>query len=174
MTAKPHKKPAKKTTTKKKSGRPSKIDSFTPQDYKMVVKLAKLGMTDTQMSEFFEVSEVTLNSWKKKDPLFLKSLKNGKRVSDENVKVSLYHRAVGYSHPEEKTFCNNGEIVTHETIKHYPPDPTSMIFWLKNRQPGKWRDKQHVEVDVLTLEDKLKQIREVQSDQKLLPEPEGI
>ena len=26
-------------------------------------------------------------------------------------------------------------------IEHFPPDPTSMIFWLKNRQPDKWRDK---------------------------------
>jgi len=26
-----------------------------------------------------------------------------------------------------------------------PPDPTSMIFYLKNRRPDRWRDKQEVE-----------------------------
>lgn len=25
--------------------------------------------------------------------------------------------------------------------KIYPPDTVAAIFWLKNRQPGKWRDK---------------------------------
>ncbi len=27
------------------------------------------------------------------------------------------------------------------TIKHYPPDTTACIFWLKNRQRDKWRDR---------------------------------
>jgi len=30
-------------------------------------------------------------------------------------------------------------------VKQYPPDPTSAIFWLKNRQPKIWRDKQEEE-----------------------------
>lgn len=29
--------------------------------------------------------------------------------------------------------------------KYYPPDTTAAIFWLKNRQKDKWRDKQEVE-----------------------------
>jgi hypothetical protein len=37
-------------------------------------------------------------------------------------------------------FCYEGEIITHVHEKHYPPDPTAMIFWLKNRQPERWRD----------------------------------
>ena len=35
----------------------------------------------------------------------------------------------------------NGQIVITPTIKHYPPDTTAGIFWLKNRQRDKWRDK---------------------------------
>lgn len=26
-------------------------------------------------------------------------------------------------------------------LKYYPPDTTAAIFWLKNRQKDKWRDK---------------------------------
>jgi hypothetical protein len=26
-------------------------------------------------------------------------------------------------------------------MKHRPPDTTAQIFWLKNRRPGRWRDK---------------------------------
>jgi hypothetical protein len=33
-----------------------------------------------------------------------------------------------------------------EVVKHYPPDPTAAIFWLKNRQKDKWRDKREEEV----------------------------
>ena len=40
-----------------------------------------------------------------------------------------------------------------ETVKHYPPDTTAAIFWLKNRQVERWRDKQ--EVDHTTKGDKL-------------------
>ena len=32
-----------------------------------------------------------------------------------------------------------------QTIKHYPPSETAMIFWLKNRDPENWRDRQEVE-----------------------------
>lgn len=100
-----------------------------------------LGATDADLAEFFEVSEQTINAWKKAHKGFLESLKAGKRLADADVAERLFQRAMGYSHPEEKVFNNQGEIVTHQTTKHYPPDPTSMIFWLKNRDPERWREK---------------------------------
>lgn len=104
-------------------------------------KLCLLGATDKELASFFEVSERTLNDWKKRHKGFLQSLKAGKQLADADVAERLYQRALGYSHPEEKVFQSGGEIITHNTTKHYPPDPTSMIFWLKNRDPDKWRDK---------------------------------
>ena len=49
---------------------------------------------------------------------------------DPDIKVaeSLFRRATGYSHD----------------AKHYPPDTTACIIWLKNRRPDIWRDKQDV------------------------------
>ena len=32
-----------------------------------------------------------------------------------------------------------------EIVEHYPPDTTACIFWLKNRQPGRWRDRVDVQ-----------------------------
>lgn len=104
-------------------------------------KLCLLGATDKDLAEFFEVSEQTINAWKKAHKGFIESLKAGKRLADADVAERLYQRAMGYSHPEEKVFNNGGEIVTHVTTKRYPPDPTSMIFWLKNRDPERWREK---------------------------------
>jgi hypothetical protein len=34
-----------------------------------------------------------------------------------------------------------GRITITPLKKHYPPDTTACIFWLKNRQPQQWRDK---------------------------------
>ena len=104
-----------------------------------------MGYTDKNLADFFEVSEATINNWKHDHDGFLESLKAGKVIADATVTASLYERAIGYSHTEEKVFCSNGEIITHETEKKYPPDPISMKYWLNNRQPKVWREKVEVE-----------------------------
>lgn len=125
--------------TAKKMGRPSK---FRPEFVEQARKLSMLGMTDIEMAKFFEVTEHTLNNWKSDYPEFFQSLKEGKGLADAEVVASLYHRALGYSHPEDDIRAIAGEVVITPTIKHYPPDTTACIFWLKNRQPDKWREKQ--------------------------------
>ena len=39
----------------------------------------------------------------------------------------------------------DGAIAMTPIRKVYPPDTTAAIFWLKNRKPEEWRDKQAVE-----------------------------
>jgi transcriptional regulator with XRE-family HTH domain len=36
-------------------------------------------------------------------------------------------------------------VVMEERVKEIAPDTTAQIFWLKNRKPAKWRDKQEIE-----------------------------
>lgn len=128
-------------STHKGPGQPTK---YKPE-YDVTVKiLAEKGFTDKDIADVFEVSEDTVNNWKKKYPQFFESLKAGKEISDRNVVQSLYHRALGYSHPEVHISTVNGKVVKTDIIKHYAPDPTSCIFWLKNRDKDHWRDKQDV------------------------------
>ena len=48
-----------------------------------------------------------------------------------------------------KEVKSEGRITdSKEYIEHYPPDTTAAIFWLKNRQPEKWRDKKEVDANV--------------------------
>jgi hypothetical protein len=120
------------------AGRPTKYDEkYAEQAF----KLCLLGATDTHLAEFFEVAESTINKWKLDYPEFSEALKRGKVEADAKVASSLYNRALGYSHPEDKIFNANGEPLVVPTTKHYPPDPTAAIFWLKNRQKEVWRDK---------------------------------
>jgi hypothetical protein len=122
-----------------KGGRPS---SFKQEFVEQTLMLSRLGATDKEIASFFDVSEVTLNAWKKSHPEFLKSLKDGKLLADARVSQALYTRATGYELNE----------------KHYPPDTTACIFWLKNRQPEKWRDKTEVVADSTSVADALKEI----------------
>ena len=123
--------------------------SFKQEYIQLAENYALLGATDAEMADFFGVSEQTLNTWKKKYPEFLESLKKGMAVADANVASRLYSRAIGYDAKATKFATNEGKITDKvEYIEHYPPDTTAAIFWLKNRQPGKWRDKKEVENQV--------------------------
>jgi len=108
---------------------------------KQAEKLCRLGATDADLADFFEVKEQTINNWKLANPSFFESVKRTKQELDDTVVRSLFHRARGYSHREDKIFCQNGETTTVETVKHYPPETAACIFWLKNRQKADWRDK---------------------------------
>jgi len=123
--------------------RPSKYKTeYNEQAY----KLCLLGATDKQIADFFEVSEDTVNEWKKVYTEFSESLKRGKDEADAVIAQSLFHRAKGYEHPEDKIFNDDGRAMVVPTIKHYAPDTTACIFWLKNRQKDKWRDVQSKEL----------------------------
>jgi hypothetical protein len=137
-------------------GRPTKYKSeYADQAFKYCL----LGATDAELAEFFDVNEDTINEWKKKEPKFSESLKAGKVKADAEVTDKLRQRAEGYSWVEDvpiklrRTFYDeNGKKVEEERVeivpvtKTVPPDPTSGIFWLKNRRSQNWREKQDVDL----------------------------
>jgi DNA-binding XRE family transcriptional regulator len=152
-----------------------RLTEYRPMYAKMAYKIALLAATDADLAEIFEVSEKTINNWKKEHKEFNSALKKGKVVADANVACKLYSRAIGYSF-EEVTFEKigtkelleeaNSSITTDiykkkVVIKEVTPDTTAQIFWLKNRQKDKWRDKHDVgfNLDRLT-EEQLDQIVE--------------
>ena len=112
-------------------------------------KLCKLGATDSELADFFEVTETTINNWKIVHTEFFESIKKGKILADSNVAERLYQRALGFEHDSEEikvlTVGKESVIERVPIRKIYPPDPTAAIFWLKNRRPKEWRDKQEME-----------------------------
>jgi hypothetical protein len=145
----------KKLLEKKKNpgGRPTK---YKLRYEEQVYKLALEGFTDKKMAEFFKVDERTINNWKEKHPEFFQSLKRGKDEYDSDViEKSLAKRASGYQYTEvtkaisKETDPTTGKaqlVTIKEVTKEVAPDPTSMIFWLKNRRPDRWRDKQSIDL----------------------------
>lgn len=127
---------------KNKGGRPT---SYKKEYNEQVRKLCLLGATDIEIADFFEVSLTTINNWKHDYPTFFESIKKGKGIADAEIAHSLYNRAKGIKCKEVRT-KNDGSKETVE--RELPPDPVSMIFWLKNRQKEKWRDKHESQVEL--------------------------
>jgi hypothetical protein len=138
-----------------------------PTDYKeeyneQAEKLCKLGATDKELADFFEVAESTIYEWKIKNPEFSEAVKKGKIIADAEVANSFHKRAVGYQY-DEVTFekldnkvnleiTSAGDIKQDDSYKkkvvtkEIPPDAGAALNWLKNRQPEKWRDKTEKDV----------------------------
>ena len=121
--------------------RPTKFkEEYVEQAY----VACKEGFTDEKLAEIFNVHRDSIYEWRKQYPEFEKAIRNGKDEFDSSrVEKALVERAVGIA----------------IAGKYFPPDPVSMIFWLKNRQPERWKDVKSTEHSgKITLEDAVKQI----------------
>lgn len=129
---------------------------LTPDGLTLLEAWARDGLTDEQIAHNVGVSVKTLYNWKESQLPILHALKKGKEVVDIEVENALYKSAIGYDYEEvtQETVVNpmTGEAVKDENgkpiiattkivKKHVQPSNTAQIFWLKNRQPDKWRDK---------------------------------
>lgn len=117
-----------------------------PDGLLLIQGWAREGLTDEQIAKNMGIGKTTLYDWQKKFPEITNALKKSKEIVDYEVENALLKRALGYRYQEKITetrYDQNGDPYTYERTmeKEMPPDPTSMIFWLKNRQPAKWRDK---------------------------------
>jgi hypothetical protein len=125
-----------------KTGRPA---GYKPEFAEEAKTQCEEGATDQELADFFKVGVRTLYRWKNNYPEFRQALKVSKDQADDRVERSLYERATGYERDEIDIRVVNGEIVKTPIRKFYPPDTTAAIFWLKNRKPAQWRDKQDIE-----------------------------
>ena len=84
-----------------------------------------------------------------------KKYRNPEEKPEDAIEEALLKRALGFSQEE----CVTEEVIDRETgmvcetakrrrvTKEVPPDVRALLFWLKNRRPGRWRDR--VETDEL-------------------------
>lgn len=112
---------------------------------------ARDGLTEDQIAHNMGIARSTLSDWKNRFSDISEALKKGKDIVDLEVENAVFKRATGYDYVEEKIEYECGVEVKRTVInKHVPPDVGAAAFWLKNRRPDKWRDKQQIEADVDT------------------------
>lgn len=123
---------------------------LTTEGLILIEAWARDGLTDEQIASNIGITRSTLFEWKKKYSDISDTLKRGKEIVDIQVENALLKRALGYQYKEVKTEeyeteDGPGKRVT-TTMKEVAPDTTAQIFWLKNRRPEVWREKQNVEL----------------------------
>lgn len=129
-----------------------KIDYWLTQDgLTLLTGWARQGLSNAQIAKNMGVGESTFYEWKAKHSDILEAIQKGKEVVDFEVENALLKRALGYTAEETKTYMKDdgeGKKTKHveKTNKHIASDATSMIFWLKNRQPQSWRDRKETEL----------------------------
>lgn len=117
---------------------------------------ARDGTIEEDIAKKLGVAYSTFKVYKDKHSALSAALKKGKEVADVLVENALFKRAIGYQYDEVTQ--ESGQVVDPETgklvtvmvetkrmTKEVQPDTTAQIFWLKNRKPVEWRDKQEVE-----------------------------
>jgi hypothetical protein len=123
-----------------------------------VERLCRTGAIDTDIAEFFNVAVSTVYEWKTAYPEFSEAIKRGKAKVDREVADKLIDRAMGAKFVVQKevklksvSYLNGKKDSEEERVEvvdlhmEAPPDTQALIFFLKNRRPDLYRERQEVE-----------------------------
>ncbi|MED4922109.1 transposase [Weizmannia sp. CD-2023] len=143
-----------------KRGRKNKYFTHVQPRLEEIAYWCRDGLTEEEICKRLGISVASLNNYKNEYIELLEALKTNREIADYRVENSLYLRALGYEYEEETweefeldtpVLKEDGTIqrtelrLTKKVKKKQAPDVTAQIFWLKNRRPDKWRDKQDIE-----------------------------
>ena len=109
-------------------GKRGRRSTFNEKIRDTIIRLVEEGKTDKQVAEAIGVSKRTLSNWKGNHSDLLQAVREAKLTADELVEMSLYRKAIGW--------------------EKMAPDTTAAMFWLRNRQPKKWREKTESDTQV--------------------------
>ena len=116
---------------------------------------AHLGATEAELADVIGVHRRKITEWKDRHPDFRRVLQSGKAEADAVVADRLYKRATGWEHEAVKIYLVDKVTTTKDDagnevttivkeplyvpyVERFPPDTTACIFWLSNRQRGRW------------------------------------
>jgi len=108
------------TQIKAKPGRKKKLSQLTEEDYQQIMQWSGDGLSETQIATLLNCSISTITREKKRNEQFEHAIKKGRYQAVQKVANKVYENAM-----EGKE--------------------TSAIFFLKNRDPLNWSDRQQVD-----------------------------
>lgn len=123
--------------------RPSKYESHVKPKLLLIEAWARDGLTMEQIADNLGVGVANFYKYQNENEELKEALKNGREVIDVMVENALLKAALGYDYREEELNKITGEPIELRKVAH--PNTTALIFWLKNRKPAQWRDKQELE-----------------------------
>jgi len=111
-----------------------------------VKDLRASGTPDIEIAKLFGVSKTTLYHWVTKYDAFRHAWQLGIDIATGRVEESLYKRALGYDARKQKVaFDKDGNVLRATYQEHVPADVGAIKYWLGNRAPELWRERQSIE-----------------------------
>ncbi len=145
--------------------KPKYTEWLTPDGLLRIEGWARDGLSLAQIAHNVGVADSTFRRWKEENEALSAAIKRGNAPVDLEVENAMLKSALGHKETvrkaikvkTEKQKVGEGKIV-EEHIEYVdeevyiPPQVIAQIFWLKNRRPDKWKEKQVVEADTSALE----------------------
>ena len=145
--------------------KPKYTEWLTPDGLLRIEGWARDGLSLAQIAHNVGVADSTFRRWKEENEALSAAIKRGNAPVDLEVENAMLKSALGHKETvrkaikvkTEKQKVGEGKIV-EEHIEYVdeevyiPPQVIAQIFWLKNRRPDKWKEKQVVEADTTALE----------------------
>ena len=116
------------------------------------------GATEESISKKLGVAYSTFRRYKEEHKELTEALMTSKALADSEIENALFRKAKGYNAEIKKTFkCkeeyydDKGRKCTREVLRtstdevHVAADTQAISFYLKNRVPDDWKDKQSIE-----------------------------
>ncbi len=104
----------------------------------VLINLSRAGLANYEISSICGFSSIrTFNTYLDSVLGLRDRFDNAREDANQKVEASLYKRALGYKN-RETTYVEDKPVKVVE--KEFAPDVLACIFWLKNRDPERWRD----------------------------------
>lgn len=124
----------------------SKYDTHVKPKLLLIEAWCRDGLTMDNIAKNLDVAKSTFFEYVKEHSELSDSLKKNKEVADVIIENELYEKAKGKVITLNKVkVLNDGSCIDYQEEAYIPGDTTAQIFWLKNRKPKEWRDKQEIE-----------------------------
>lgn len=127
--------------SKSNAGRKSKYYTHVQPRFDEIREWLEAGMLDKDICKNLGISQDAFYRYKKEHQEFQELIDSAKQVVDSKVEAKLFELCMGYDYIEE-TVTQKGDVV--QVKKHKPADFRAIRFWLMNRQPEHWKEKQDV------------------------------
>ena len=118
---------------------------LTPNELRDILPriVGETGITNDKLADIVGISFQCLYDWYNDYPEFKAAIVAARdRFNVEVLEKSLIKRAQGYEVTETETGMRGAQTVEIEKTKHVPADTAALTFFLKHRDPERWKEKE--------------------------------